>query len=472
MSNNFFNVSGVPGTSASLSSPTIRAEFAAIAAGFDKLPTLSGNGSKLVAVNSGGTALEAVSTISTALTFSASMTFSGTLSVLDSNLQIKDNGDPTKIAQFQTSGITASTTRTYTLPDVSDTLVTLAAVQTLTNKTMSAPVITNGAIITGLTALGTGRTDAQVELQNFVVGKHALLSFYQDDIAGEAAITYGSKLSNGNVSQLVGNFVRFVGGANTWNGTWNSVWGIHNVGGYGSDNTTILSYANNSVWLSTGPTSDLPWDVLPQDNSVSTGNGTTTNAGIKIVNGLVSGWGGIGAENLTLTSDNYSLLIKNDGSCAQLNAVTGGTVTSCINNTVVTSVSGDGLNVSGKLTVSTAGGNVSWSGSGTLSALKVTNLDSNPTVYANYLRVGSIVHVTGYAICDPTAAGAIEFRITPPISTTFTTANDAYGTIVGGNDMTANSIISNSVNNRVIVNASSASTTTTIYYFTFSYEVK
>lgn len=43
----------------------MRAEFALIEAGFDKLPTLSGNGSKVICVNTGATALEAVTTTGT-----------------------------------------------------------------------------------------------------------------------------------------------------------------------------------------------------------------------------------------------------------------------------------------------------------------------------------------------------------------------------------------------------------------------
>lgn len=60
MANDFYSDSGVPSTGAQGLSATMRAEFALIEAGFDKLPTLTGNGSKMVAVNSGGTALEAV----------------------------------------------------------------------------------------------------------------------------------------------------------------------------------------------------------------------------------------------------------------------------------------------------------------------------------------------------------------------------------------------------------------------------
>lgn len=69
-----------------------------------------------------------------------------TITALDSTFSIVDNVDNTKVAQFQASGITTGTTRTYTLPNVSDTLVSLTATQTLTNKTITSPTITGGSI--------------------------------------------------------------------------------------------------------------------------------------------------------------------------------------------------------------------------------------------------------------------------------------------------------------------------------------
>lgn len=60
MANDFFNASNVPSQGASLSSSTIRSEFALVSAGFDKMPALSSNGNKPIFVNSGATGLTAV----------------------------------------------------------------------------------------------------------------------------------------------------------------------------------------------------------------------------------------------------------------------------------------------------------------------------------------------------------------------------------------------------------------------------
>lgn len=65
MANPYYTASGSPSTKSKGTSSTMRSEFALIVAGFDKMPTLSGNGSKIIAVNSGASALEAITTTGT-----------------------------------------------------------------------------------------------------------------------------------------------------------------------------------------------------------------------------------------------------------------------------------------------------------------------------------------------------------------------------------------------------------------------
>ena len=80
----------------------------------------------------------------------------------DNGFRIRDNSDNTKQLAFECSGISGGTTRTLTVPDASDTLVVLAATQTLTNKTIalgSNIVLVTGALANGITATTQSASD-------------------------------------------------------------------------------------------------------------------------------------------------------------------------------------------------------------------------------------------------------------------------------------------------------------------------
>jgi hypothetical protein len=78
----------------------------------------------------------------------------------DNQWTMQNSSDNTKQLQFSLAGITTGTLRTLTIPNVSDTLVTLSATQTLTNKTLTTPVISQ-IVNTGTLTLPTS-TDTLV----------------------------------------------------------------------------------------------------------------------------------------------------------------------------------------------------------------------------------------------------------------------------------------------------------------------
>jgi hypothetical protein len=69
------------------------------------------------------------------------------LTVKDANFTLQDDSDATKQAKFQLSSITTGTTRTYTLPDTSDIIVTESATQGMANKTLTSPTINTATIV-------------------------------------------------------------------------------------------------------------------------------------------------------------------------------------------------------------------------------------------------------------------------------------------------------------------------------------
>lgn len=121
MSNAFYNASGSPTTGSPGASSVVRAEFVAISNAFNLMPAFTPIGSAIV-VNAGGNGLtNTVGALALAGNFSTTGAFN------------------TVLAQ--------QASVTLTLPATADTLVGRATPDTLTNKTLTAPVL--GGTITG-----------------------------------------------------------------------------------------------------------------------------------------------------------------------------------------------------------------------------------------------------------------------------------------------------------------------------------
>lgn len=128
------------------------------------------------------------------------------LTLRDDRFTLQDSGDVTRQATFELSSITAGQTRVMTLPDASTTLVGTGVTQTLTNKTLTAPVINNGSItgttittdaIVGQTAATNG-TVYGLTISGGKVGTNGVVTGSITD----GAVT-SAKVANGIVVQVV-----------------------------------------------------------------------------------------------------------------------------------------------------------------------------------------------------------------------------------------------------------------------------
>jgi hypothetical protein len=190
-----------------------------------------------------------------------------TITIQDSNLTIQNAGDTTKQAKFDASAIATGTTRTYTLPNINDTLATLTASQTLTNKTISAPTISGAASMTGTVVVSA----ADAITENGVIVPQALeVSFH----AQTAAACVNQSFFIANTTYQV-TAVRFV--ASTAEATAGSLYAL-------LEKDTSTTAPGSGTGLQTDNT-NLGFNCKSTANTVQVGTLTGTTANLQLAAG-------------------------------------------------------------------------------------------------------------------------------------------------------------------------------------------
>lgn len=132
----------------------------------------------------------------------------------DSAFTLTDNGDATKIAKFELSGITTATTRTYTLPNVSGNVYVSSGTDVSVadgGTGRSTSTTAYGLIAAGTTATGAHQTISPGTSGQFLksAGASSLASFASitaADITGTTA-QFNTALSDGDFATIAGSEV-------------------------------------------------------------------------------------------------------------------------------------------------------------------------------------------------------------------------------------------------------------------------
>jgi hypothetical protein len=173
--NDYYDHGSFPAPGSPATSAGMRAELDLISAGFDKLPTLSGNANKLVIVNGSGTGL---STVDGTITIPQSFVITGAADLT-----------------FNLSGDT-----TLTLP-TSGTVATTGGAETLTNKTIN---LTNNTLSGTLAQFNTALSDADfASLAGAETLTNKTVNLTSNTLTGTLA-QFNTALSDANFATLAG----------------------------------------------------------------------------------------------------------------------------------------------------------------------------------------------------------------------------------------------------------------------------
>jgi hypothetical protein len=322
---------------------------------------------------------------SAAQTFAGDATFSGAVNITDSLLTISDNSTPSKKAKFELSSLTSATTRTYTLPDISATLAHLGSA----SQTFAGTVtLTNGlAAASG----GTGN-------QSYTIGDILYAS-------GTTALSKLAGVATGNALISGG-----VGTAPSYGkiGLTTHVSGTLPIANGGTNATTAINALSNLTTYTTTATAAGTTTLTNSSTYYQYFTGTSTQTVVLPATSTLSlGWSFHICNNSTgnvsvQASDNSAVITILAGTTAHITCTSTSVTTSAAWESGLTDFStntGTGSNVlatSPTITTPTLSGIQVSAGTNTVAPLKLTSGTNLTSAAAGAIEYdGSVYYQTG-----------------------------------------------------------------------------
>jgi len=447
----------------------------------------------------------------------------GSLQFLDSLFSLLDNLDPTKVLQFQLSGITTGTTRTLTVPNASGTLALLSLAQTFTAAQTINPSSDARPLVVKAHAGGTqdffrvenssGSASLSVEGSGGITGESGTV------ILGDGAHTYPF------LAYFVASAPRIWGVLYDGAGSMELQLSAAPSGSLifpGTGGTVVTTTATQSITAKTLGSGAVAGNIWLTRSSVGLSSNRFRDFTTATKQLFIQLDGATGDNIITLSTTaarTYTFpddSITVSGSAAALTsgrvpfATTGGILTDDADLTFATDtlsatkVAMSSL-TSGRIPVaSTAGLLVDDAdltfATDTLTATKivaptsiqvgggavvtkldhgtytptltnVANIDASTAYQAQWMQVGNTVTVSGKVDIDPTAAGQFQLGISLPVASTFGAEEDCAGVAYSTTISEGGGILADAANDRAAHFSVAVAITSQPRSFTFTYQV-